>query len=112
MIPAMDGMVRAFYLPPTVLDAFERDVKRHGHSASRTIRAAILAFLEMSPTEQAACLKRLDERVPPEAFEQPRRGRPPGRGPRPPRAPRQRIVVTNKIMRLQVPPPEQQRTIG
>ncbi len=105
-------MLRAFTLPPTLLDAFDREVKRYGISPSHAVRAAILAFLEMSPAERAACLKRLDERVAPETFEPRRRGRPPGRKTQRSQSPSQRIVVTNKIMRLQIPPPEQQRTIG
>jgi len=108
----MDEILRVFTLPASLLDAFERDLERNGVSPSQAVRAAVLAFLQMSPAEKAACLKRLDERVPPETLQPARIGRPPGSGTRPPPGPRQRIVVTGKILRLQIPPPERQRTIG
>lgn len=97
-------MPRAFALPPKLLDAFERNVRRAGVSASRTVCAAILGFLRKTPAEQAACLKRLDDRFPPKT-----RQRASGRYRR---VERKRIVVTDKVMRLQIPPPDQQRTIG
>ena len=104
MAPAPDKMSRAFALPPKLLDAFERNVRRAGFSASRTVCAAVLAFLRKTPAEQAACLKRLDDRFPPET-----RQRASGRCRR---VGRKRIVVTDKAMRLQIPPPNKQRTIG
>lgn len=112
MVRAMDDIRSAFPLPVKLIDEFDRGSNRDGFSTQRAVCAAILHFLRMAPADQVACLKRLDVRFPPEPQEQSRKRAGHRTGGQSRRAGQGRIVVTNKMMRLQIPPPDKQRTIG
>ena len=49
------------YFPDEFLPAFERRVESHGHNASSALRAAFLAFSEMSFEERASWFSRAVE---------------------------------------------------
>ena len=108
----MDGMKRSYALPPTLREAFDREARRYGLCLTQTVAAVIVHFLHMSPADQAACLRRLIDHVPPETYQRApsqRRSGPPAKRRRPPQPPN---VVTGKILRLQITPHKEQCTIG
>ncbi len=54
------GLIRSYYLPGALLDAFGKAAAKGGYVRERAVAAAILHFLSSSASERAKLFERLD----------------------------------------------------